>query len=106
MAAVGPAVTDPARAADLDAADRLAPFRDRFVIRDPSLIYLDGNSLGRLPRATEARLRRVVDEEWAPELVRGWDHWLGLPARVGDAIAQAVLGARPGEVVVSDSTTV
>jgi kynureninase len=106
MAAVGPAVTDPARAADLDAADRLAPFRDRFVIRDPSLIYLDGNSLGRLPRATEARLRRVVDEEWGGELVRGWDHWLGLPARVGDAIAQPVLGARPGEVVVSDSTTV
>ena len=94
-----------ARAADLDAADPLAPFRDRFVIDDPELIYLDGNSLGRLPRATAERLRTVVAEEWGGELIRGWDHWLTEPGRIGDLIAPLV-GARPGEVIVSDSTTV
>jgi kynureninase len=90
----------------LDAADPLATFRDRFVLADPGLLYLDGNSLGRLPRATAERLRDVVEREWAEELIRGWDRWLGEPERVGDRIASAVLGALPGEVVVSDSTTV
>jgi kynureninase len=94
-----------ARAAELDGADPLAPFRDRFVVADPDLVYLDGNSLGRLPRATSARLRRVVDEEWGGELIRGWDRWLDEPGRVGDLIAP-LIGAGPGEVIVSDSTTV
>jgi kynureninase len=94
------------RAQDLDAADPLARFLDRFVIRDADLIYLDGNSLGRLPRATAERLERLVQEEWAGELVRGWDHWVDLPTRVGDALAAGLLGARPGEVLVCDSTTV
>ena len=75
--------------APLDAADPLAPFRDRFVIADPELIYLDGNSLGRLPAATAARLARVVGEEWGGELIRGWDHWLDEPLRVGDRLAEA-----------------
>ena len=92
--------------APLDAADSLAPFRERFVERDPDLVYLDGNSLGRLPRPTVERLDRVVGDEWGGELIRGWDHWLDEPVRVGDLLATAVLGARPGEVVVSDSTTV
>ncbi|MFL5679412.1 MAG: kynureninase [Chloroflexota bacterium] len=100
------AVTDPGHAAALDAADPLASFRDRFVFADRELIYLDGNSLGRLPKATEARLRDVIATEWGGGLVRSWDEWLDLPLRVGDATASAVLGARPGEVVVSDSTTV
>ena len=90
----------------LDAADPLASFRDRFVFADPGLIYLDGNSLGRLPRATAQRLRDVVEREWAGDLIRGWDRWLTEPERVGDRLAAAVLGAGPGEVVVSDSTTV
>jgi kynureninase len=90
----------------LDAADPLASFRDRFVFADPGLIYLDGNSLGRLPRATAERLRDVVEREWAGDLIRGWDRWLTEPERVGDRLAAAVLGAGPGEVVVSDSTTV
>jgi kynureninase len=94
------------RARDLDAADPLARFLDRFVIRDADLIYLDGNSLGRLPRATAERLERLVQEEWAGELVRGWDHWVDLPTKVGDALAAGLLGARPGEVLVCDSTTV
>ena len=92
-------------AARLDAADPLAGFRDRFVITDPERIYLDGNSLGRLPAATRDRLAAVVDE-WGDRLVSGWEEWIDMPARVGDALAAGVLGARPGEVIVSDSTTV
>jgi kynureninase len=102
-----PEPTDsPARATELDAADPLARFRDRFVVRDPALVYLDGNSLGRLPRATAERVARVTNEEWGGELIRGWDHWLTMPMVVGDALATSLLGAGPGEVVVSDSTTV
>ncbi len=90
----------------LDAGDPLAPFRDRFVFADPAVVYLDGNSLGRLPVATASRLAEVVGEGWGGELIRGWDRWLDEPLRVGDQLAGAVLGARPGEVVVSDSTSV
>lgn len=106
MAILDPAAADPARAEALDAADPLRAFRDRFAVRDPDLIYLDGNSLGRLPLATATRLRTVAEDEWGGELIRAWDHWLDLPVRVGDHLAAAVLGARPGEVVISDSTTV
>jgi kynureninase len=89
----------------LDAQDPLARFRERFVIADPRTIYLDGNSLGRLPVDTRARLHRVVDE-WGEQLVSGWHEWLDAPTRAGDALAAGVLGARPGEVLVADSTTV
>jgi kynureninase len=92
-------------AEDQDAADPLAGFRDRFVIADPALIYLDGNSLGRLPKATRGRLRAAVDDEWGTELIRGWDHWIDLARQTGDVLA-GVLGAAPGEVVLSDSTSV
>ncbi|MGH2945875.1 MAG: kynureninase [Solirubrobacteraceae bacterium] len=92
-------------AAALDERDPLAGFRDRFVIADPERIYLDGNSLGRLPTATRDRMRDLV-QEWGDRLVSGWQEWIDAPARVGDALAEAVLGARPGEVVVGDSTTV
>ncbi len=88
----------------LDAADRLAPFRDRFVITDSDRIYLDGNSLGRLPLRTRARLHAVIDE-WGDQVVGGWSEWIDAPARAGDTLAQ-VLGAHPGEVLVTDSTTV
>jgi kynureninase len=90
----------------LDAADPLAAFRDEFVEMEPGLIYLDGNSLGRLPRATARRLAHVVETEWRAGLVRSWESWIDLPARVGDLLGTTLLGARPGEVVVSDSTTV
>jgi len=93
------------RAAALDAADALADFRDRFAISDAERIYLDGNSLGRLPIATRDRLRDLVDE-WGDRLVSGWPDWIDAPTRVGDALAAGVLGARPGEVIVADSTTV
>jgi kynureninase len=89
----------------LDARDPLAGFRERFVVDDPHRIYLDGNSLGRLPVATRDRLGALV-AEWGSRLVSGWPEWIDAPARVGDLLAAHVLGARPGEVIVSDSTTV
>ncbi len=97
---------DPLDPTPLDAADPLAGFRDRFVVAEPGLIYLDGNSLGRLPRRTGERLEHLIHEEWGRELIRGWDHWMDLPTRVGDRIAAAIVGARQGEVLVGDSTTV
>jgi kynureninase len=98
-------VIDRARAERLDAADPLAAFRERFVIEDPETIYLDGNSLGRLPLATRERVHALVDQ-WGSELVTGWHEWIDLPARAGVVLATEVLGARPGEVIVTDSTTV
>ena len=98
-------MTERARAERLDADDPLAGFRERFVIDDPETIYLDGNSLGRLPLATRERTNALLDQ-WGTELVRGWDEWIELPQRVGDLIGSAVLGAKPGETLVSDSTTV
>ena len=93
-------------AEELDAADPLAGFRDRFVREDPSLIYLDGNSLGPLPRATRARIAEVVAEEWGAGLVRSWHRWIELPGQVGDLLGEHLIGAAPGQVAVCDSTTV
>lgn len=97
---------DRSTAEALDAADELARFRDRFVIADPDLVYLDGNSLGRPSRAALERLRQVAEDEWAVGLVRSWEEWIGWPTQVGDRVGAAVLGAGPGQVVVSDSTSV
>jgi kynureninase len=88
----------------LDAADALAPFRERFVFTEDERIYADGNSLGRLSRATAERIERLV-AEWGNRLVGGWGDWIELPVRVGDLLAR-VVGARPGEVLACDSTTV
>lgn len=94
----------------LDAADPLAHFRQRFVVRtgaDDPFAYLDGNSLGRLPHATAERLRRVVEQEWGTRLIRGWtEGWLELATEVGDLLGSAALGAGPGQTVVADSTSV
>ena len=98
--------TDRAHAEELDAADPLAGFRDRFVRDDKSLIYLDGNSLGPLPIATEARIAEVVRQEWGGGLVRSWASWIELPRRAGDLIGEHLVGAAPGQVAVCDSTTV
>jgi kynureninase len=95
-----------ADAAALDAADPLAALVPESVVADPDQIYLDGNSLGRLTRRARRRLAEVVDGEWGSGLVRSWEAWIDLPTRVGDALAAHLLGARPGEVVVGDSTTV
>ncbi len=98
--------TDRSGAEELDAADPLARFRDRFVREDPALIYLDGNSLGMLPEATARRLSEVVGQEWGAGLVGSWAHWVDLPQQAGDLLGRHLLGAAPGQVAVADSTTV
>ncbi len=98
--------TTRAYARSLDAASALAAYRARFAIPESDLLYMDGNSLGRLPLETAARLRQVVDEEWGQGLIRGWNRgWWEAPLRIGDMIGQLV-GAAPGQVAVSDSTSV
>jgi kynureninase len=97
---------DRSHAEELDAADPLAGFRDRLARDDPGLIYLDGNSLGPLPRSTQARIAEVVGDEWGAGLVRSWNRWIGLPLEVGDLIGEHLIGAGPGQVAVCDSTTV
>jgi kynureninase len=94
----------------LDGLDRLAPLRKEFALDDADAagrIYLDGNSLGVLPRRTMPRLRHVVEDEWGRGLVGSWNRagWITLAQRVGDKIAR-LIGANPGEVVVADSTSV
>lgn len=88
----------------LDADDPLAGFRDRFHIPNPDVVYLDGNSLGMPPKRTLERLREVYENDWATGLIRSWDHWIDLPQRVGNQVAR-LIGARDGEVVVHDTTT-
>ncbi|MEX0332354.1 MAG: kynureninase [Puniceicoccaceae bacterium] len=93
------------QAEELDAADPLAPFRTSFTGLD-SIIYLDGNSLGPLPRETAGLLSRAVEEDWAQQLIRSWNNkWHGLPEAMGDLLAP-LLGAAPGEVCFADSVTV
>jgi kynureninase len=95
------------RALELDGADELARFRDRFAQGDADLVYLNGNSLGRLPLAAIDRVSQVVREEWGDDLSRSFGSgWVDLPVRVGNLLAASALGARPGEVLVADSTTV
>jgi kynureninase len=93
-------------AEERDAADPLAGFRDRFARDDPSLIYLDGNSLGMLPLATAERISKVVRGGWGRGLIRSWGHWADLPRRAGDLLGHHLLGAAPGQIVVCDNTTV
>jgi kynureninase len=98
--------SDAAYARELDRQDELAAFRDEFVIEDAELIYLDGNSLGRLPRRSAARMRESVEREWGQRLIRGWgEGWFSAPQRVGAKIAR-LIGAAPDEVLVGDSTSV
>jgi kynureninase len=93
-------------AAALDRADELATFRDRFVLPD-GVIYLDGNSLGPLPKAAQARVAEVLEREWGQSLIRSWsDHgWIDLQFRIGEKIGR-LIGAAPGTTVVADSTSV
>jgi kynureninase len=96
-----------ADASALDASDPLRAHRDAFVGAETSLVYFDGNSLGRPPRASVDRLARFATEEWGGRLIRGWDEsWMRLPFEIGDTIGRVVIGAAPGQTVVGDSTTV
>jgi kynureninase len=93
-------------AQNLDREDGLGHFRNRFFVTDPRLIYLDGNSLGRLPKATAALLRDGVERQWGERLIRGWNEgWMELGGRIGAKLAR-LLGAQPHEVLVADSTSV
>jgi kynureninase len=99
-------IPDAAPAHRLDADDPLAPFRARFVVADPRLIYLDGNSLGRLPQAAAALAERALQQQWGERLIRSWNEgWMELPGRVGAKIAR-LIGAQADEVIVADSTSV
>ncbi|MDB5078072.1 MAG: kynureninase [Chloroflexi bacterium] len=98
--------TDSSYADELDARDPLAHFRERFVVEEPDLIYLDGNSLGRLPKATLLLAEDLVHHQWGGRLIRGWnDSWFAAPERIGAKIAR-LIGASPDEVIVADSTSV
>ena len=94
------------RARTLDAADPLSEYRERFDVPE-GVIYLDGNSLGCLPKATPARLEKVVREEWGNDLIRSWNTagWIDMPKKIGAKIAP-LIGAEPHEVIACDSTSV
>ena len=97
---------DLAYAIELDARDPLAHFRERFVITDPDLIYMDGNSLGRLPRATVSLAGELIQQQWGERLIKSWNEgWFTAPERVGAKIAHLV-GAQSDEVIIADSTSV
>ncbi|NBO14347.1 MAG: kynureninase [Betaproteobacteria bacterium] len=90
----------------LDRADPLRVLKDQFVC-PPGVMYLDGNSLGVMPKATPGRIRQVVEQEWGQGLIRSWNSagWVDWPAQIGDKVARLV-GAGPNELVVTDSTSV
>ena len=85
-----------------DDADLLRAFRDEFVIQDPETCYLDGNSLGRLPRATREAVIDFMDNGWAAKVVDGWADWIDMAESVGDLLGRAALGAAPAQVLVQD----
>jgi kynureninase len=96
----------PAFAELLDIEDDIASFRQAFVLAEPDLIYMDGNSLGRLPHRVVERVRKGVEQEWGRDLIRGWNAgWWEAPGRVGEKLAR-LMGAGPGQVVVSDTTSI
>jgi len=89
-----------------DQTDPLAEYRQKFVISNPDFIYFDGNSLGRLPKATAERMKQVIEQEWGVDLIRSWNqNWWHAPLRIGEKIA-GLVGAAPGQVVVSDSVSI
>jgi kynureninase len=98
--------TDRQFALDLDTRDPLARFRSQFVIGDTNICYLDGNSLGRLPLATIDAVNAFMRDEWGPEVVTGWGHWVDEAQPTGDLIGRATLGAAAGQVLACDTTSV
>jgi kynureninase len=89
-----------------DASDPIGAWRDRFVVPD-GVIYLDGNSLGPMPRAAAAALRRTIEQEWGQDLIKSWNSagWFEMPLRLGDRVG-ALIGAAPGQSVVCDTTSI
>jgi len=102
-----PVASDLSDARRRDEADPLRDFQARFLIGDDPIAYLDGNSLGRPPKATITRLHEVLEAEWAGRLILSWpERWVDLPVSAGDQLAWTVLGSGPGQTVIADSTTV
>ena len=99
-------MTSRSTAQALDAKDPLAKYRDEFMIADPSLCYLDGNSLGRMPNATAGVVENYLRSEWATKLVSGWTDWIDEAQSVGDLIGRASLGAAVGQMLCVDTTSV
>lgn len=97
---------DISQARSLDAQDPLRSFRERFVIADPDQSYLDGNSLGRLPKQTAEAMHRMIVDGWGGELVTGWGNWIDAAQRVGDQLGSVALGAKSDQVLVTDTTSV
>ncbi len=90
----------------LDAKEPLAKYRDEFMIVDPSLCYLDGNSLGRMPSKTVGVVENYLRNEWATNLVSGWSEWIDEAQSVGDLVGRASLGAAAGQMLCVDTTSV
>ena len=97
---------DRSAAQKLDAQDPLHHFKNDFVITDPDMCYLDGNSLGRLPHATVKAINDFLTHEWGPEVVTGWGHWVDEAQSAGDLIGRSALGAAAGQVLACDTTSV
>ena len=94
------------QALELDRKDPLSKYLSEFVKSDPDLCYLDGNSLGRLPKKTIDSLNSFLQNEWGSELVNGWTHWIDEAQRVGDLLGRSSLGAQIGQVLVTDTTSI
>ncbi|MFM1950576.1 MAG: hypothetical protein RL418_263 [Actinomycetota bacterium] len=101
-----PSATQRSFAEALDAADPLAHFKEQFLITDPDLCYLDGNSLGRLPKKTIEAVNHFLTDEWGHELVDGWGHWIDQAQLAGDLLARSALGTGSGQTLVCDTTSV
>ena len=99
-------VTDREYALELDRNDPLAHFKADFVVSDPQMCYLDGNSLGRMPIATVESINNFLTQEWGRELVTGWGHWIDEAQPTGDLLGASALGAGPGQVLICDTTSV
>ena len=100
------AITDRQYALDLDAKDPLAKYREQFVITDPTMCYLDGNSLGRLPKQTIKVINDFLIDDWGAKVVEGWNDWIDQAQVTGDLIGRATLGAASGQVLACDTTSV
>ena len=99
-------VTEEAYASAIDARDPLAHFRERFVVTEPDLIYMDGNSLGRLPCDTAIKAEDLITRQWGTRLIRSWNEgWYTAPERIGAKIAR-LIGAQADEVIIADSTSI
>ena len=93
-------------ALDLDAKDPLAKYRELFLFTDSDVCYLDGNSLGRLPKATVETINKFLIEGWGTKIVDGWGEWIDKAETTGDLIGRAALGAAAGQTLALDTTSV